>query len=171
MRARAWVPVVAGVGVAVVLGVYGRVHRPPGVAVDLAGLLSPQPAKVWLATGVAGLAVVQLLSALALYGRLPRVPGGPWLGIVHRWSGRVAFVLSVPVAVHCLYALGLQAGDPRVLIHSLAGCLFYGAFVTKMLIVGRPAGGSGWALPAAGGVVFTAITVVWLTSALWFFTR
>jgi hypothetical protein len=163
--------VAAGIGVAVVLGVYGRVHRPPGVVVDLAGFLPPQPGKAWLATGVACLAVVQLLSALALYGRLPRVPTGPWLAPVHRWSGRAAFVLSVPVAVHCLYALGLASGDPRVLIHSLAGCLFYGAFVTKMLIVGRPSGDGRWALPAAGGVVFTAITVLWLTSALWFFTR
>ena len=170
MRARAWVPVVVGIGVAVTLGVYGRVHRPPGVIVDLAGFLPPQTAKVWLATGVACLAVLQVLSALAMYGRLPRLPAGSWTGPrVHRWSGRAAFVLSVPVAVHCLYALGFQAGNARVLIHSLGGCLFYGAFVTKMLIVGRPSGDSRWALPAVGGVVFTAITALWLTSALWFF--
>jgi hypothetical protein len=171
VRVSAWVPVVAGVGVAVTLGVYGRVHNPPGTAVELAGFLRPQTAKVWLATGVASLALLQLLSALAMYGRLPRVPSAPWQATVHRWSGRSAFVLSLPVAVHCLYVLGFQSGEPRVLIHSLCGCLFYGAFVAKMLVIGRPDAGSRWAIPAAGGVVFTAITGLWLTSALWFFTR
>jgi hypothetical protein len=28
----------------------------------------------------------------------------------------------------------------------------------------------GWTLPVLGGVVFTALIVLWLTSALWFFT-
>ena len=171
MRARAWVPVVAGIGVAVTLGVYGRVHQTPGVAVELAGFLRPQTAKVWLATAVAGLAVLQVLSALAMYGRLPRVPPGRWRATLHRWSGRSAFVLSLPVAVHCLYVLGFRSAEPRVLVHSLCGCLFYGAFVTKMLIISGPEGGRSWALPAAGGVVFTAITGLWLTSALWFFTH
>lgn len=156
---------------AVAVGVYGRVHDPAGTAVDLAGFLRPLTTKVWLATGVAALAALQVVSALALYGRLPRLSSGPWVGTVHRWSGRLAFVLSLPVAVHCLYVLGFQAGDPRVLVHSVFGCLFYGAFVTKMLTLGRPESAAGWALPAAGGVVFTAITGLWLTSALWFFTR
>jgi hypothetical protein len=171
VRLGAWVPVAAGTGVAVVLGVYGRYHTTPAGA-DLAGFLPPLTAKVWLATAAAVLAVLQLLSALAMYGRLPRVPATAWTPLAHRWSGRLAFVLSLPVAVHCLYVLGLQAGDARVLIHSLCGCLFYGAFVTKMLTLGRPVDdGPGWALPAAGGVVFTAITGAWLTSALWFFTH
>jgi len=171
VRLRAWMPVAAGTGVAVTLGVYGRFHQPPGGA-DLAGFLPPLTAKVWLATAAAVLAVLQLLSALTMYGRLPRVPVRPWTPVAHRWTGRLAFLLSLPVAVHCLYVLGLRAGDLRVLIHSLSGCLLYGAFVTKMLTLGRPAdGGPGWALPAAGGVVFTAITGAWLTSALWFFAN
>jgi hypothetical protein len=41
---------------------------------------------------------------------------------VHRWSGRLAFLVSIPVAMHCLYALGFQAFDLRVLVHSLLGC-------------------------------------------------
>jgi hypothetical protein len=157
--------------VAVALGVYGRFHEPPA-GVDLAGFLPPLTAKVWLATAAVVLAVLQLLSALAMYGRLGRVDAPPWTPVVHRWSGRLAFVLSLPVAVHCLYALGLRADDPRVLIHSLCGCLFYGAFVTKMLTLGRsPGDGPGWALPVAGGVVFTVLTGAWLTSAWWFLTR
>lgn len=171
MRAGAWVPVVAGIGVAVTLGVYGRVHQPAGGAVELAGFLRPVTAKVWLATGVAGLALLQVLSALAMYGRLPGVPPATWLAVLHRWSGRSALVLSLPVAVHCLYVLGFRSDEPRVLIHSLCGCLFYGTFVAKMLILGRPEGGGRWALPIAGGVVFTAITGLWLTSALWFFSQ
>jgi hypothetical protein len=27
----------------------------------------------------------------------------------------------------------------------------------------------GWLLPVVGGLVFTVLTVIWLTSALWFF--
>lgn len=167
MRAAAWVPVAAGTGVAVTLGVYGRFHEPPAAA-DLAGFLPPLTAKVWLATGAVALAVVQLLSALAMYGRLPRVPVPSWTPALHRWSGRAAFLLSLPVAVHCLYAFGLHAGGARVLLHGLAGCLVYGAFVTKMLTLGRP-GAAGWTLPLAGGVLFTALTGAWLTSALWYF--
>jgi hypothetical protein len=156
------VPAAAGIGTAVALGVYGRVHQPPGVAVDF-GL------KVWLATGAALLAVLQLLLALAMYGRMPGVPTGPPLAVVHRWTGRLALVLSLPVAVHCLYLLGFRSAEPRVLVHSLLGCLFYGAFVAKMLVLSRPENDGGWVLPIAGGVTFTAITGAWLTSALWFF--
>jgi Family of unknown function (DUF6529) len=45
------------------------------------------------------------------------------------------FLLSLPVAVHCMFAYGVQLGDPRVAVHSVAGCLFYGAFAAKVLIV------------------------------------
>ncbi|WP_306214862.1 DUF6529 family protein [Actinoplanes sp. RD1] len=146
---------------AVALGVYGRAHTPrTDLVPDLRG-------KSWLATAVLLLAVVQLLSALAVYGRLPL--RGRWPAVVHRWSGRLAFLASLPVAVDCLYLLGFQTGDPRVLAHSLLGCLFYGAFVTKMLVVSDPGDGPPWVLPVAGGLLFTAVTGVWLTSALWFF--
>ncbi|HEU4348604.1 MAG TPA: DUF6529 family protein [Actinoplanes sp.] len=164
MRRRWWLPVVAGIGVAVVLGVYGRLHQPPDVAVDL-------PFKAGLATGAALLAVLQVCSALAMYGRFPGVPPGPPLAVVHRWTGRLAMLLSLPVAIHCLYLLGFRSGDTRVLVHSLCGCLLYGAFVAKMLVLSRPENDRGWAIPIAGGTLFTAIAGAWLTSALWFFTR
>ena len=68
-----------------------------------------------------------------------RTGGARWAGPrLHRWSGRVAVLLTVPVAVHCLYALGFQLGSPRVLVHSLVGCFFYGVFVAKMLVLPRP---------------------------------
>jgi hypothetical protein len=162
--------VAAAVGalVSVALGVFGRVHEPAAFAVSVAGFSSGTAAKAWLATGAFLLAVVQLGSALVLYGRFPRLRAPAWTGGLHRWSGRVAVLLTVPVAVHCLYALGFRADEPRVLVHSLLGCFFYGAFVTKMLLLRRD--GPGWGLPVLGGAVFTALVGLWLTSALWFFT-
>jgi hypothetical protein len=53
-------------------------------------------------------------------------------------------------------------------LHSIAGCAFYGAYTAKMLGL-RVRGLPGWTLPALGGLVFTALVVLWLTSALWFF--
>lgn len=162
------VPLLAGSAVAVALGVYGRVHSPSGVAVNLAGFSGPLEAKVALTTGALAFALVQLVSAVVMYGKLPGVPAPAWIGTAHRWSGRVAFLLVVPVAVHCLYAVGLQAATPRVLAHSLLGCLFFGAFVVKLLGLRRP-GLPGWVLPVLGGLVFTLLVGLWWTSALWFF--
>lgn len=166
---RLFVPVGIGIAVSVVLGVYGKVHEPTGIAVSVAGFSGPQTVKVWLASGAALLAVVQLVSALMMYGKVPGVRAPDWLGGLHRWSGRAAFLLTVPVAVHCLYALGFATYDTRTLVHSLAGCFFFGAFTVKMLILPRT-GVPGWALPAAGGLVFTGLAVLWLTSSFWFFT-
>jgi hypothetical protein len=157
-----------GAAVAVVLGVYGRLHEPTGVAVNVAGFSGPLEAKVWLASAGLALAVVQLVSALALYGRLPVGTLVSDWGPVHRWSGRLAFLLTVPVAVHCLYAVGFQSFDARTLGHSLFGCLFYGAFTAKMLTLTRRET-PGWLLPTLGGGVFALLVLLWATSALWFF--
>jgi Family of unknown function (DUF6529) len=164
-----FVPLAIGAAVSVGLGVYGRLHHPTGIAVNVAGFSSPLTVKVWLASAVIFFALLQLLSALVMYGKLPAVPAPAWIGGAHRWSGRIAFLLSIPVAVHCLYALGFQSYDARVLVHSLLGCVFFGAFTVKMLVLTRP-GLAGWVLPLAGGVVFATLTGLWLTSALWFFT-
>ena len=157
-----------GVGslISVGLGVYGRLHEPTFFALNLAGFSSGVAAKAWLATGAFLLVVVQLVSALIMYGRLPlRAPS--WIGTLHRWSGRAAVLLTVPVAVHCLYALGFQGAEPRVLVHSLFGCFFYGAFAAKMLVL--RARTPSWTLPVLGGAVFAALTALWLTGAVWFF--
>jgi hypothetical protein len=154
--------------VSVGLGVYGRTHEPTFFAINLAGFSSGLVAKAWLATGAFVLALVQLGSALVMYGRIPGVTGPSWTGGLHRWSGRAAVLLTVPVAVHCLYALGFQDGSVRVLVHSLLGCFFYGAFTAKMLVLRAET--SWWTLPALGGAVFTSLAALWLTSAAWFFT-
>lgn len=76
--------------------------------------------------------------------------------------------MAVPVAVHCLYALGCQTYETRVFWHSLLGCFFFGAFSAKMLLL-RSERLPNWLLPIVGGLVFATLTVIWLTSALWFF--
>lgn len=114
------------------------------------------------------LALVQVGSALVMYGKL-RIAAPPWIGTLHRWSGRLAVLAAVPVAVHCLYVLGLQTATPRVLLHSLLGSFFFGAFVTKMLLLTRR-NLPGWVLPVVGDLVFAALVELWLTSALWVFT-
>ncbi|MEU6702620.1 DUF6529 family protein [Streptomyces wuyuanensis] len=166
--ARCAVPVLVGAAVAVVLGVYGRFHEPAGTAFNLAGFSSTGAVKSWLATAAFAFGLVQILSATAMYGRLPGVRPAAWTPVLHRWSGRVAFLLAVPVAVHCLYGLGYQTQSARAAWHSLLGCFFFGAFSAKMLLL-RIERLPGWLLPVVGGLVFAALTVLWLTSALWFF--
>jgi hypothetical protein len=163
------VPFVVGAAVALTLGAYGNLHQPTGAAVNVAGFSSGLAAKAWLASVAFVLAFVQLGSALVMYGKVPGVAAPSWIGILHRWSGRVAFLFTIPVVVHCLYAAGFQTYTPRLLLHSILGCLFFGAFTVKMLLLSRK-GVPGWALPLFGGVVFTALVGLWLTSSLWFFT-
>lgn len=163
------IPLLIGSVVAVILGVYGGLHTPTGIAVNLAGFSGPLEAKVWLASAALVFALVQLVSALVMYGKVPGVRSPEWIGAAHRWSGRAAFLLAVPVAVHCLYAVGFQTFTPRVFVHSLVGCLFFGAFTVKMLGLRRD-GLPGWALPVLGGTVFALLVALWWTSALWFFT-
>ena len=82
--------------------------------------------------------------------------------------GFCLFALTVPVAVHCLIAYGVQLTSLRVAIHSIAGCFFYGAFVAKVLLV-RSRRLPGWVLPVAGGTLATIIGVLWYTAALWYY--
>ena len=91
------------------------------------------------------------------------------MGDAHRLVGTLTFALTLPVAYQCLWALGFQSTDTRVLVHSLLGCFFYGVFTVKVLAV-RVRGLPDRTLPVAGGVVFVALVGVWLTSALWFLT-
>jgi hypothetical protein len=123
--------------------------------------------KAWLATAVVLLACLQVVTATWMYDRLP-FPRKRWVPTLHRVSGTLAFLVSLPVVYHCLWALGFQDTTTRVLIHSLAGCFFYGAFTAKMLWL-KVDGLPGPVLPIAGGSVFTALVVIWLTSSLWFF--
>lgn len=163
------VPALVGCLVALTLGIYGRLHSPTGVAVDIVGFSSPGTVKAWLASAAVVFALVQVGSSLVMYGKVPWITAPSWIGGLHRWSGRIAFILTVPVVVHCLYALGFQTFNPRVLVHSIAGCLFFGTFTVKMLTLTRR-GMPGWVLPLLGGLAFTLLVVLWFTSAFWFFS-
>jgi hypothetical protein len=167
--ARVLVPLLVGAAVSVALGVYGRVHTPTGVIVNIAGFSSGEAVKTFLATVVAFFAIVQVVAAFIMYGRVSAIAPPRWIGALHRWSGRVAFFVAVPVAVNCLYALGFQTYSTRVLLHSLLGCVFFGVFTIKMLVLTR-GGAAGWVLPVLGGLVFAVVVGLWLTSALWFLT-
>ena len=168
-------PLLAGAAVAVLLGVYGGVHDPTLDAPYTLFFTATFNLKVWFATVAVFFALVQMLTALRIYGKInvPRTQPS-WYGDFHRLSGALAFGFTLPVAYQCLWGLGFQstdmAGDDsmRVLVHSIAGCFFYGAVVTKIFFV-REKGLPGWALPLMGGAVFTALVVVWLTSALYVF--
>jgi hypothetical protein len=154
-----------GAIVALSLGIYGNVHDPATL-----GFKDTITMKVWLASLAVLFALVQVGSALWMFGKLPIGAGPAWLGSLHRISGRLAFLLSLPVAYHCLYQLAFQDTSTRVLIHSLLGCAFYGAFAAKVVIV-RSHSLPGIALPLAGGALFTLLVAAWLTSGWWFISN
>ena len=155
------------IGVAVALYVAGRLLQ-PDYAFSMFGA-DPVPAKSLLASIVLALAGVQVLFALWIYRKLPMAPGPPRpVPIMHRVTGFALFALTVPVAVHCLIAYGVQLTSPRVAIHSIAGCFFYGAFAAKVLLV-HSRRLPGWALPLAGGTLAVLIGALWYTSALWYY--
>jgi uncharacterized protein DUF6529 len=156
-----------GAAVALTLGIYSSAHSPSSDLAITLGFTNTITMKVWLATIALAFAVVQVLSALWIYGRLPLGPAPQGLSSVHRISGRLAFLVSLPVAYHCLYQLGFQHSSTRVLVHSILGCLFYGAFAAKVLIV-RSHGLPRSALPLAGALVFALFVYVWLLSVLWY---
>jgi hypothetical protein len=127
-------------------------------------------AKAWFATGAAVLAIVQVTTAARIYGKLSFLPErGPAIARTHRWSGRLAFLLTLPVFFHCVTILGFQTPDARVALHAIVGTFFYGVFAAKVLIV-RDRTLPGWALPTAGLTLVSMLGILWLTSSLWYFT-
>jgi hypothetical protein len=157
-----------GAAVSLSLGVYGKQHTPTGKTITKLGFPTMIDMKVWLATGAVVLALVQVGTALRIYGRVGHGPAPHAVSVTHRVSGVLAVALTVPVAYHCLWSLGFGTYDHRVLVHSLLGCAFYGVFVTKMLVL-QSHRMPGWALPVLGALVFTALVGIWLTSSLWAF--
>jgi hypothetical protein len=123
--------------------------------------------KVWFASAAALLALFQVFSAAWIFRKLPW-PRPAWIGRAHRFSGRLAFLLTLPVAYNCIFLLGFQNASARTLAHSFAGIFFFGAISAKVVIV-RVHRFSSWALPVAGALVFATLIALWYTSSLWFF--
>jgi hypothetical protein len=161
---------VLAAGVTVALYVAGRLHT-PDYAFGLFGRvgLDAVVLKSLLASVVLGLAALQVLLALWIYRKLPLAGSAPRpVPVAHRVIGFALFTLTVPIAVHCLIAYGVQLTSLRVAVHSLAGCFFYGAFVAKVLLV-QSRRLPGWVLPVAGGALAVVVGVLWYTSALWYY--
>jgi Family of unknown function (DUF6529) len=166
---RVLVPLLVGALVSLTLGVYARAHHPTHDPIWKFGFSDVIHMKVWFTTVVALLALVQLATALRIFGHLGSGKTPHWVNFLHRTSGTAAVIVSAPVAFHCLWSFGFETYVTRAWVHSLLGCLFYGAFVAKIMALKMPRMPN-WALPVLGGVVFTAIIGLWLTSSLWFFT-
>lgn len=161
----------AGAALALSLGVYGRLHTPTGDTIWDFGFPSLLAMKSWFTTIAAVLGLTQAATAAWMFGRLPGVgPAPDSVAPVHRWTGTLAFFFTLPVAYHCLWALGFRDTDTRVLVHSILGCAFYGALATKLLVL-RAERVPGWAVPVAGGLLVSILTGIWFTSSLWFFTN
>ena len=123
--------------------------------------------KAGFATAAVVLACFQLFTAAWIFRKLPwQKPA--WVNPVHRWSGRLAFVFTLPVAYHCILKLGFQSPTTRVLAHSLLGCAVYGAFAAKVTVV-RLHRFPRFVLPVAGGLLFAVLVGVWWTSAVWLY--
>jgi len=164
----------AGAVVALLLGVFGKVHDPTLDGTTTLGFDTVIDMKVVLSVAIGVLAVLQVIGALWIYGRLGiAVPS--WLGTAHRIGGTIAIALSVFVAYHCLWALGLESGtledgekvSTRTVVHGVLGCAVFGAVVVKVVAV-RSRRAPGWFLPVAGGLLFALLVVVVLTSAVWY---
>src|SRR5688572_24781676 len=128
-------------------------------------------AKAWLATAAVILAVFQVLTGARMFGKVGFLPlRGPRVAFLHRWSGRLAILCTLPVFFHCVTILGFDTPDTRVALHSIVGTFLYGVFVAKVLIVhdhSLPA----WALPTAGLTLASLLVALWLSSSLWYFTN
>jgi cytochrome c553 len=129
----------------------------------------PLHLKAGFATAAVVLACFQLFTAAWIFRKLPWEKPA-WVNPVHRWSGRLAFAFTLPVAYHCIFKLGFRSPSTRVLAHSLFGCAVYGAFAAKVTIVRlhrfpRPV------LPIAGGLLFAVLIGVWYTSAVWLYSQ
>src|SRR3954453_6063680 len=77
----------AGAAVALTLGVYARGHSPALKPLFLAGFSGMLQMKTWFATAALVLVLVQVVSALWMWGRLPgagAAPGGR--GPLPRWT-------------------------------------------------------------------------------------
>jgi hypothetical protein len=164
---RLTVPLAAFALVSLTAGLLARADFARGGGYVRLFFSDPIHLKAWFATAAAALAVTQVVTAAWIFRKLPwRRP--PWIPPLHRWTGRLAFACTLPVAYHCIFELGFQSGSSRVLAHSLLGSAVYGAFAAKVLIV-RLHRFPAWVLPTAGGLLFAVLLSVWYTSALWFF--
>ncbi|HXR10942.1 MAG TPA: DUF6529 family protein [Gaiellaceae bacterium] len=167
-RSARWLaaPLLAFALVSLTAGLLAR-HSPRSKGYFRLFFSDPVHLKAGFASAAVAVACFQLFSAAWIFRKLPWTRPR-WIGRAHRWSGRLVFALTLPVAYHCIFKLGFQKPDGRVLAHSLLGCCVYGAFAAKVTIV-RLHRFPKLVLPLAGGALFAVLVGVWYTSALWLY--
>ncbi len=166
-----WV-LLLGAAVAAATGAYAGLHEPAGRPLTTFGFSGVLQMKAWLTSAAAVLLLVQLTTALWMWGRLPGAGPGAGAGPACCTAGPAPPRSCSPSRSRST-ASGPWASArtaPGCCVHGLAGCLFYGAYAAKMLGL-RVRGLPGWGLPLLGGTVLASLVLIWLTSALWFFTR
>jgi hypothetical protein len=164
----------AGALVALLVGVLGKAHDPSLKGTTTLGFQTVVDMKVVLSVVIGVLAVLQVVGALWIYGRLG-IEAPSWVGKAHRFSGTVVLVLAGFVAYHCLWTQGLPTGtlengedvSARIVVHGVLGCAVVGAAVVKVVAV-RSRRAPGWFLPAAGTLLFSLLVISVLTSAVWY---
>jgi hypothetical protein len=164
----------AGAVVALLVGVLGKAHDPSLKGTTTLGFQTVVDMKVVLSVVIGVLAVLQVIGALWIYGRLG-IEAPSWVGKAHRFSGTVVLVLAGFVAYHCLWTQGLPTGtlengedvSARIVVHGVLGCAVLGAAVVKVVAV-RSRRAPGWFLPVAGTLLFSLLVTSVLTSAVWY---
>ena len=164
----------AGAVVTLLVGIFGRVHDPTLADTTTLGFRTVIDMKVVLSVAIGVLAVLQVIGALWMYGKLG-VTAPSWLGTAHRISGAIAVVLILFVSYHCVWTLGLASGtfadgepvSTRTVVHGILGCAVIGALVVKVVAV-RSRRAPGWFLPVAGGLLFALLIAAVMTSAVWY---
>ncbi len=164
----------AGAVVTLLVGIFGRVHHPTLADTTTLGFRTVIDMKVVLSVAIGVLAVLQVIGALWMYGKLG-VTAPSWLGTAHRISGAIAVVLILFVSYHCVWTLGLASGtfadgepvSTRTVVHGILGCAVIGALVVKVVAV-RSRRAPGWFLPVAGGLLFALLIAAVMTSAVWY---
>ena len=164
----------AGAVVALLIGVFGKAHDPTLDGTTTLGFDTVLAMKVAVSCAIGVLAVLQVIGALWMYGKLG-VTAPSWLGTAHRISGAIAVVLILFVSYHCVWTLGLASGtfadgepvSTRTVVHGILGCAVIGALVVKVVAV-RSRRAPGWFLPVAGGLLFALLIAAVMTSAVWY---
>lgn len=126
------------------------------------------------AVGATVVAVLVLLQAFTMETARGTFPRGRLrirvLMNAHRWGGRIALLLAAAIAYFCLTDLGAPHQPLRVAIHGFFGATAFSAVAIKLAIIRfRPQLSA--VAPWLGRYAAFAFVVIWITSALAYFTH
>jgi hypothetical protein len=120
--------------------------------------------KVIATTTVFALAGLQVLLAARFYNATTVPPiSGKSAAAAHRFSGRIAIVLAVIVAISCIAGPAGPTTPTRVLLHSVFGTLAFVVLIAKFMIL-RVMKKGDKALPFVGVSLFLVFGAIWATT-------